>query len=113
VLAGTPSSCALARWVRRGQDVPYVRWAKWQPKDGDLILICGHSQKPFHWFVLDTDDTGDPVPLQFERPDGSTGEATWACICDTCVRADLDPQASIVGERRWIGDEPFIEDLAN
>jgi hypothetical protein len=88
------------------------KWAKYQPKDGDLILVCGHSKRRrYHWYALDLDDSGSPQPLQFKRPDGTEGESAWACICDSCDSLNHgNPKASIRGERIWIGNEPFISD---
>ena len=63
------------------------KWAKYQPKDGDLILVCGHyDAETYHWYLLDQDDRGNPSSIEFDRPDGSTGQAAWACICDRCNR---------------------------
>ena len=90
------------------------RFAKWQPKDGDLILVCSHRDaKSYHWFVLDLNDKGEPSPMQFRRPDGSEGEAIWGCICEDCKIRYEDPQRCITGERLWTGDEPAILDMAN
>lgn len=86
------------------------QWAKYQPKDGDLILVCGHGGSAhYHWFALNSDDDGNPIPAQFRRPDGSEGEATWACLCDECNTIHLEnPATAITSERIWMGDDPFI-----
>ena len=90
-----------------------MKWAKYQPKDGDLILVCDHrNQKTYHWFILNFCD-GQPIPMEFKRPDGSCGTAMWACICDGCIRSNPNPEVHITGERIWTGDEPFIPDMAN
>lgn len=58
------------------------KWAKFQPQDGDLILVCGHEDSAhYHWYVLGMDEHGKPRPLPFKRPDGSLGEAKWLCVC--------------------------------
>lgn len=52
------------------------KWNKHQPRDGDLILVCGHEGAAhYHWYILDMDEHGEPQPLPFKRPDGSVGEA--------------------------------------
>lgn len=87
------------------------QWAKYQPKDGDLILVCGHRHaSKYHWYSLeDIDDNGNPMPIQFKRPDGSEGEASWMCICDRCNTVYAEkPSLAIRGERTWMGDDPFI-----
>ena len=90
------------------------KYASCQPKDGDLILVCAHREaKSYHWFVLDLNDKGEPVPMQFQRPDGSEGEAIWGCICDECKTQYGNPEGCITGERIWAGDEPAILDMAN
>ena len=87
----------------------FVCWAKHQPKDGDLILVCCHEHRmDYHWFVLDMGPNGEPLPLEFKRPDGGSGSAKWACICDRCIQSDPDPHAHIRGERIWTGDAPAI-----
>ena len=91
------------------------RWAKHQPKDGELILVCAHrDEETYHWYVLDQNDQGNPELLEFTRPDGSVGQAAWLCICDRCNRTYFDnPQAAVRGERYWTGDDPVIPDSSN
>jgi hypothetical protein len=89
------------------------RWAAHQPKDGDLILICGHEdEETYHWYALDVDEQGAPAPMQFTRAvDGTEGEATWACICDRCnsrMKHRSDLGRMLRTERVWTGNDPVI-----
>ena len=88
-------------------------FAKDQPKDGDTILHCGHLgrrkivQHPAHWFKFDG-------PIQFERPDGSHGEAEWFAACEPCFIKHGEEAANRVrGDGVWTGDDPAIEKVEN
>jgi hypothetical protein len=82
-----------------------TKWAKDQPKDGDVILHCGHLRPGGneHWFHV---DPGMP----FTRPDKTTGVARWIIGCPACAAAaDYDAsKIKIRSDATWIGDEPFI-----
>jgi hypothetical protein len=82
-------------------------FTKDQPKDGDLILHCGHlSQRvprPAHWFKYGT-------PLQFERPNGTRGQAEWFASCESCFVKHGEKIATRArGDSVWTGDAPIIE----
>lgn len=68
-----------------------MKWAKLQPKDGDLVLVCAHIEKPgdLHWLKA-----GDQ----------------WICICNACEAAHRDDlrKVLIAGKRRWTGNEPAV-----
>lgn len=80
-------------------------FAKDQPKDGDLVLHCGHvpytSQGHF-W-------KGN---ISFTRPDGSVGKAQWVIACPECFRESKGSVDNLVllGEDTWVGDDPLIRE---
>ena len=92
-----------------------MKWSKYQPKDGDLVLVCSHpNEQTYHWYMLGLNDQGIPPGGEFRRPDGSTVRAKWMCICDACEHASSNhPERVIAGERLWTGDEPVIPDFTN
>jgi hypothetical protein len=85
-----------------------MKWAKYQPKDGDLILVCRHADtaERLHWYYIPN--------LKFRRPDGSEGDTPWVCLCGECSQLADHSSASfaklIRGERRWTGNDPVIPD---
>ncbi len=90
-----------------------MKWAKQQPKDGDLILVCSHRNRDkYHWYMFGVEEA--PRAIQFARPDGTIVQSRWMCICDSCERSyPGDPQSAIRGERIWTGDAPVIPDFSN
>lgn len=77
------------------------KYAEHQPRDGDLILHCGHLRKRRHHFYF------VPEGSEFTRPDGSTGSARWFMCCDRCFRS-RGPRFLVRGEVVWQGDEPYV-----
>jgi hypothetical protein len=73
-----------------------------QPKDGDHVLHCGHLDTAPHHFLKAS------PPIVFDRPDNTSGEATWVVICDACFRR-YGADAPIRGDAVWIGNEPIIQ----
>ena len=76
------------------------KFAKDQPKDGDIILHCGHMDvKPFHFYKFE-------APLPFRAPDGSTGFSSWVVQCANCHAKPDGPH--VAAHDTWMGDEPAI-----
>lgn len=78
-----------------------------QPKDGDLVLHCGHLGQSYpgerwHWFEYDP-------PTKFKRPDGTKGEASWLVACNACFERHGE-KVPVRGDGRWKGDEPVIRE---
>jgi len=77
---------------------------KLRPKDGDVVLHCGHlgHADRWHWF-------GFTEPIQFTRPDGTSGAAQWQIACERCfLTAEGNVEAMPVqGDSTWLGDEPI------
>ena len=77
---------------------------KLQPKDGDRVLHCGHTDAPhWHWWNL-------PNGMGFRRPDGTEGSADWIVSCESCAQAaKFDThQIRIRGDAKWLGNAPVI-----
>lgn len=81
-----------------------TKFHKLQPKDGDVVLSCGHRTQRYHWFKA------EGPPFVFVRPDGTTGVAEWIICCDGCyVQHGAEPQKiKIRGDGVWQGDAPVI-----
>lgn len=91
-----------------------MAFTKLQPVDGETVLTCSHLDGKHHWFALAADEQGKPHEIKFMRPDGSTGEARFATLCDSCFQKYHDnPAAVIRGDGVWQGDAPFVEDITN
>jgi hypothetical protein len=81
-------------------------WAEHQPRDGDILLACGHlrsRETTWHWF-------GVKPPLSFVRPDGTSDKAKWIVACNACfddAEGDVD-RLEIKTDGVWQGDEPVI-----
>lgn len=77
-----------------------------QPKDGDVILHCGHLKQegsvPWHFF-----STAPGGKFEFVRPDGTPGEAKWLVCCDECFDK-RGARFDVVGDDVWKGDDPII-----
>jgi len=75
------------------------------PKDGDVIISCGHidTATSWHWFQFDT-------PIGYTRFDGSPGVAQWQVCCDACfVSVGGDPDnIPAVEDHVWQGDGPVF-----
>lgn len=77
-------------------------WAELKPQDGDLVLHCGHLEsKPHHFW-------NTPKGIYFNRPDGSSGKATWVVSCPDCYQAAEGnaKRVKIRGDGLWMWDEP-------
>ena len=90
-----------------------MTWADLQPKPGDLILVCGHSDNykgRVHW--LHHDGSSDNIEfLRIRAKDGKIdqGKAQWMMVCEDCFFSHENPADSICGEITWDGDFPIIE----
>jgi hypothetical protein len=81
------------------EKVPY---AEYQPEPGEIILKCGHQgRRRWHFFRYSR-------KLRFNRPDGTSGESRWLCVCDECLAAYPEPQAAICSDFDWDADGPRI-----
>ena len=82
-----------------------TKWAEKQPKDGDVVLHCGHlDEKQWHWWKWNGE------PMSFRRPDGTEGEAGWIICCPSCLEETKgDPERlQVRGDATWKGNAPFI-----
>jgi hypothetical protein len=73
------------------------------PGNGAVVLHCGHLQSnSWHWF-------GFSEPIEFTRPDGSSGTAQWQIACERCfLAAEGDVQRlPIRGDAVWMGAAPI------
>ncbi len=79
------------------------------PKKGDIALVCAHATEGpttliphLHFWML-------PDGVDFKRPDGSRGNATWFVACDACFKqAKGDAQkVKYVGDVVWDDDRPM------
>lgn len=79
------------------------RFTKRQPKDGDVVLHCGHLDvKPLHFYF-------SPTPTVFQDPSGVMGSAMWFVQCNTC-HLNRGTELEMRGHIVWKGDEPIIEE---
>jgi hypothetical protein len=71
-----------------------------QPRDKDLILLCGHGNEKHGIY--------NPNALTFMRPDGTTGESFWIVCCEECYSKFLinNSTPDIRDEGIWQGNEP-------
>lgn len=71
--------------------------SKPQPKPGEILLGCVHRPNPYksHLFKIDGD------AIRFQRPDGSTGSATWLVLCAECFVAGDPLKAPIGCDYTW------------
>ncbi len=79
-------------------------WAKHQPKDGDRLLLCPHSDEAtYHWFRCED-------PMKISRSDGTEVVVHWIVACSGCFQeADGDPwDIAYDKDARWNGDVPII-----
>jgi hypothetical protein len=76
-----------------------------QPKDGDVVLHCGHLKDKCHFFKV--------PQLRFRAPNGEAAEAEWIVLCEECYNKNPYPKSladfPIAGHSTWVGDEPEIE----
>ena len=79
------------------------KFAIQQPKDGDMVLFCGHETKRFHFWKATPGGTahGPDGPVTFK----------WLVACDSCANlAGGDPSKVAWDElKEWVGDDPVIE----
>jgi hypothetical protein len=87
-------------------------FAKDQPKDGDLVVRCGHvggeSQTGhWHWWKIP-----DGEKMRFRRPDGTSGEVGWLVACQNCFnRSGGDPsRVEFRGDSIWKGNAPAVRE---
>lgn len=76
-----------------------------QPKDGELIVHCGHLRaKTHHWWH-------PPEPVPMSRPDGSKVKVNWLMACEPCFIAAEGELLKInfTGEVEWCGNAPLIK----
>jgi hypothetical protein len=81
-----------------------VAFTKDQPKDGDTILHCGHTDSNLHWFKFER-------PMKFERPNKTRGQTEWFVSCDACfIKYGENVTRFPRGDRTWTGDAPIVEE---
>ncbi len=93
-----PSEAELQEHIAEHVD-PLVGTVGMRPRDGDVVLTCGHEDVRHLWWA----------PISFKRPDGTTGEAKWRAACRSCFdaaggNADKVPMRE---DTIWKGDEPM------
>lgn len=76
-------------------------FSKQQPRDGDCVLTCGHDHLRHGFFT--------PTPVTFNRPDGSSGCASWMICCQDCF-VKHDSQFFVRDDKVWKGDEPCFRE---
>jgi hypothetical protein len=59
----------MKRVLRKGINRP-------QPKDGEIVFLCGHKLNPAHWYQI-------PMPVTFFF-DGKSVSGQWFCVCQGC-----------------------------
>jgi len=77
-----------------------------QPKDGDVVVHCGHIDAGLkHLYEL-------TPPRPFTRPDHTKGLAKFLITCDACLAtASQNPLRVLIrGDATWDGDAPLWED---
>lgn len=82
-----------------------ARFIKNQPRSGETVMHCGHLDRgDLHWFQYGR-------PIEFSRPDGSRGEASWFAACSSCYAEHAEDAPKFVrGDGRWTGDAPVIQE---
>ncbi len=76
------------------------------------MLLCDHAldvDEKLHFWQL---KTGDGQGVEFKRPDGSAGLATWAAACNDCF-VEADGQfvlLKIKNDGKWIDGKPIYID---
>lgn len=83
-------------------------FAEHQPKDGDVVLNCGHKNPHVHCWMVPGE-----AGLKFRRPDNTMGVAKWIVACNDCFqKAGGDvKKIAISSDAIWQGDEPiFLKD---
>ena len=83
-------------------------FAEKQPKVGDVILMCPHSEAhKKHWFHF-------PGGAKCADPDtGETKElpdASWICICDQCFMEHDNPAEATDHHTTWEESSPVIQE---
>lgn len=84
-----------------------MKFTKEQPKDGDIVLHCGHPETGNHHFFK------IQGTVNFVRPDNTSSTLTepWLIVCEDCLTKSFgDPLQTIRGEATWKGDEPFVQE---
>ena len=88
-----------------------MKYTEIQPKDGDVVLHCAHVFNKGKSHVFKVGDF-DGTEMSFIRPDGTTGKAKWAMICDKCFTSmDMDFTSVICGDSVWNGNEPAVVEI--
>ena len=78
-------------------------YTKKQPKNGEVILHCGHLDGKCHF-------TFAPGGLEFSRPDDSQGISNWIVECRECFdKRGGSLHFQINGDAIWKGDAAHIE----
>lgn len=80
-------------------------FSKNQPIEGETILRCPHrGRKDYHWYLA-------ARGIDFTRPDGTNGTATWICACDLCNEqcGGKIENVPIASDGVWMGNAPVIK----
>jgi hypothetical protein len=85
-------------------------FAKLQPRDGETVLHCGHLDSvPHHFFAMS--DGNNVAGINFTRPDGTAGTATWMVLCSSCFSSHAnEPERCMRADAVWRGHEPAIKE---
>ena len=80
-----------------------------QPKDGDQVIMCRHSEAVIthHFFKL--------AGIQVGCPDGRLLTPSFLILCDGClIKYPDNPLYAAAVDRIWVGDDPIIlEEVVN
>lgn len=84
-------------------------FTKEQPRNGETILHCGHSQKrPQHFYCF-----GPGMPYgTWESPSGKVVKSRWMVLCDDCNKTSgLDAVGAIKAFATWRESGPVIRSI--
>jgi 6-phosphogluconolactonase/glucosamine-6-phosphate isomerase/deaminase len=76
------------------------KYTELQPKDGEVVLHCGHVGGEGHFFSIKPE-------AQVVSPSGEVVTAQWFIQCASCFRTEPS-ELNVRGHGIWCGDEPTI-----
>lgn len=82
-----------------------MSFTKQQPKDGDIMLHCGHINADRHHFFKIVGDN------EYWRPDGTKVKPQWIISCHACftTAGGNGMKIPIQAEVIWDGNDPIVE----
>mgnify|MGYP001290348710 CR=1 FL=1 len=82
-------------------------YSEHQPKDGDIVIGCGHMTEsghaPYHFFAMDG--------CVLATPSGRHIAPTHFVVCDGCLRAAgyMMERVPVTEHGTWHGNDPIVE----